>query len=112
LISVDRESKKHLAHCLNFDLMECGNSADEAWENLKGVVKHFIEYSYTNNPESLTVSADAADWKRFAEALKDSTKPERVDSISIEYRPPLPELSAPIWMQGVNGDGRACALVQ
>src|SRR5258707_8671920 len=112
LISLDAETKLHLAHCLNFDLMECGTTADEAWENLKGVVKHFIEYSYTSNPEGLSVSADPEDWNRFAEALKISTKPERVDTINIEYRPPMPELSAPIWMQGVDGDGRACAHVQ
>jgi hypothetical protein len=112
LLSKDSETKLYLAHCLNFDVVECGPDPDKAWENLKSTLKQFIEYAYTNHPESLTISASAKEWKSFADALKHSTKPSRVDTISIDMQPPLPESSAPIWMQGVSGDGTNSSCVQ
>jgi hypothetical protein len=112
LLSRDPETKLYLAHCLNFDLMECANTSDQAWQNLKSVVKQFIEYSSANNPESLSVSASAEEWKYFADILRHSTKPPIVDTIEIEMRPPLLESSAPIWMQGVSGDGTECSRIQ
>ena len=112
LIRRDEETNLFLAHCLNFDLVECGPDPDTAWANLKISLKQFIEYSYTSYPQSLTLSADLDEWKQFVAALRVSTKPERVDTIDIDLKPPLPELSAPVWMQGVTGDGRDCSKIQ
>jgi hypothetical protein len=111
-INRDQETNLFLAHCLNFDLMECGHTVDDAWEALKVSVKQYIEYSYSNHPEGLSKSASAAEWRQFAEALKHSTKPPRVDTIEFELRPPLLESSAPIWMQGVSEDGPAGFTIQ
>jgi hypothetical protein len=112
LISLDSETNLHLAHCLNFDLMECGPTAEDAWGNLKTSVKQYVEFCYTNHQEGLTVSADPEEWNEFAEALKHSQKPWKVDKISFDLKAPLPEFSAPIWMHGVSGDDGTCSSVQ
>jgi hypothetical protein len=111
-INQDSETSLYLAHCLNFDLMECGRTPDDAWEALKTSVKQYIEYSYSSHPEGLSKSASAEEWRQFAEALKHSTKPPRVDTIEFELRPPLLESSAPIWMQGVSEDAAAGVAIQ
>jgi len=112
LISVDEETKLHIAHCLNFDLVECGQSEEEAWANLKKTVKQFVEYSYSNHQKGLSMSAEPEEWAEFAEVLKHSTQPPKVDKIDFDLKPPLPGFSAPIWMQGVSEDGTPCSQVQ
>jgi hypothetical protein len=107
----DKVTSKYLAHCLNYDLMECGSSPDEAWANLKICIKQYVEYCNEFRPEGLNISATADEWKEFAEALKLSTKPDRIDTIDIEVRPPLQESNA-IWMQGVSNDVGAALTVQ
>ncbi len=109
----DEETNLYISHCLNFDLMECGKTADEAWDNLKASLKQYIEYCYTNYQDGLTVSADMDDWKRYAEVMKVTKTPPRIEAIEIELRPPLPEYAYPIWMQGVNGYGvPSCGNIQ
>lgn len=111
LAGQDTETGQHICHCLNFDIIEFGKTEDEAWENLKVSVKAYIEYCYTNYREGLAKSAAAEEWARFAELLKTGLRPERVDQIVIELKPPLPETMAPIWMQGVTSDVSSCSHV-
>ncbi len=112
LTSRDEETKLFLSHCLNFDLIEWGKTPDESWENLKSSVKQFVEYCYTNYQEGLSVSAGRDEWEEFAEMLKNSDGPGRVDTIEIELKPPLPEYQYPIWMQEIIGHGSPRSHVQ
>lgn len=107
----DQETGLYISHCLNFDLMESGNTPDEAWGNLKAALKQYIEYCYTNYQEGMQVSADLGEWKNYAESLMRATQPPRIEVIHIELRPPLPEYEYPMWMQGVTGDGSTCSHV-
>jgi hypothetical protein len=108
----DDETGMFVSHCLNFDLVEFGKTADEAWENLKDSVKQFVQYCYTNSQESLTISADRNEWAEFAELLRQKKTPNRVDIIEFELVPPLPENTTGIWMQGVDEDVGTCTQVQ
>lgn len=109
----DNESKLHLAHCLNFDLMECGETADEAWSNLKVAVKQYIEYCYSNYPHGLANGASREEWARFAESLKCNERPSRVETIQLDLGQPfMAEDGNPIWMQGVPTDGSASTQIQ
>lgn len=110
LVSRDEETNLFLSHCLNFDIIECGHTADEAWENMKMAVKFFIEHCYTNYQQGFSYSADNDEWDEYACALKSSTKPPRVETIEIEMRPPLLQEGKPIWMQGVE-HGASCTHV-
>jgi hypothetical protein len=112
LSSFDQETGMYVAHCLNFDLVEFGKSRDEAWENLKDSVKQFVEYCYTNCQECLAISADNKEWAEFAQLLRQRKTPNRVDEIVFELKPPLPENTTEIWMQGVDQDVSACTQVQ
>ncbi len=113
LTSVDEETNLHLAHCLNFDLMECGKTQDEAWLNLKTSLKHYIEHCYTNFTEGLTESASREEWEQYVALLRQGGgKPARVDEIHLELKSPMPDCSAPVWLQGVQNDGSTCNYIQ
>jgi hypothetical protein len=113
LMEWDEETEMHLAHCLNFDLMECGKTADEAWGNLKLAVKQFIEYCYSNYPEGLAEGASREEWQRFAESLKHNERPTRVETIQLELGVPcFDENNNPVWMQGVRTDGSSNTQIQ
>jgi len=104
LTTFDGESQRYMCHCLNHDIVECGVTAQEAWENLKTAVKYFIEYTYTNNPEGLKVSAEPEEWRDFFKALKDNGGQfSNVEEIILDLKPPLFDTS--IWIQGVREDG-------
>lgn len=109
----DQEAEQFVYHCLNFDLVEFGGTEQEAWQNIKQTVKQHLEYCYTNYPEGLSLSASKEEWDEFAEALKKrGGKPDQVDKITFELKPPLPEQGAPIWMQGVQENVQTCSQVQ
>lgn len=99
----DDETGLYVAHCLDFDLVESGPTPERAWENLKLVIKHHIEYCYTSDPKGLTISAEAHYWKQFASLMGTSAASDRViESISIDLKPPLPAADVPVWIHGVT----------
>lgn len=107
LSSRDQETGMYLSHCLNFDIMECGKTAEEAWQNLKISVKSYVEHCYTNYQEGLIEAAPQEKWDEFAAAA--TRRAPRMEQIEIELRPPLPEHESPVWMQGVVlADGPQC----
>ena len=108
----DEETNLFISHCLNFDLMETGGTADESWQNLKAAVKQYIEHCYTFYPEGFSQSASVDEWKHFAEVLKNCGVVSRVEEIEIALKPPLLEKEYPVWMQGVSTDGANCAVIQ
>lgn len=105
LIEKDKETGVFIGHCLNYNIMECGGSVDEAYENLKLVLKHHIEFCHSRYPAGLTRQAPKEDWDKFYIALQENRESLVVDRIEIEPLPPLPEHEIPIWIQGVTSGG-------
>ena len=106
----DQETGLFLYHCLNFDLIESGTSWEDAWRNLKLVVKAHVEHCYARNPSGLLRAAARNEWEEFGEVLKRTlaSDPQSVvvESIDIELKAPLPAEEIPLWIQGVNSQWR------
>jgi hypothetical protein len=99
LISRDQVTSAYIGHCLDHDLMECGASADEAWENLKGVIKRQIEHYNQTKSGSLNRPAKKECWDSFFEAIRRNPGGLTVETIEIDTPPPLPENEIEIWLQ-------------
>lgn len=102
----DDDTGVFISHCLNYDLMQCGDTEEEAWNNLKTAMKHHIEHCWSRYPAGLRRRAGKEDWQRFYRALKkavqDNGKGIVVEKMEIDPLPPLPEYEIPVWIQGVN----------
>jgi hypothetical protein len=106
LIEQDAETGSYIGHCLNYDLMDSGKTADRAWENLKFVVKNYIEYCYTHFQSGLKKGAKQQDWDRFFQAIQNDPRSLRVEKLELDLKPPtLPEHEMGIWMQKVQSGG-------
>jgi predicted RNase H-like HicB family nuclease len=107
----DRESGVFISHCLNYDLKQCGDTYEEAWQNLKTAMKHHIEHCWSRYPAGLQRRASKEEWQKFYQslqkALQENPKGIVVEEMKIDPLPPLPELEIPVWIQGVKvgGDG-------
>lgn len=106
----DPASNAYVSHCLNYDLMETGSSFDEAWQNLKTVMKHHIEHCYSRYPQGLGRSASKERWQEFyltlQKQLQENPQGVVVEKLDIDPLPPLPEYEIPIWIQGVESGGK------
>jgi len=100
LMEQDQETGLFMWHCLDLDLIECGPTNQEAWANLKRIIKNHVEYCYFNYPEGLAISAERHEWEAFYRMLKENA-PIQVEEIEIDLQRPLPEEQIPIWIQGV-----------
>jgi hypothetical protein len=99
LIEQDSQTGVFIGHCLDFNLMECGPNPEDAWYNLKVVIKNHIEFCYAKYREGLLDQADKAAWDKFYCSLKRNPQDSRVEQIEIEVAEPLPEQEVPVWMQ-------------
>jgi hypothetical protein len=109
LVHRDEDTGVFIGHCLNYDVMEVGKTDEEAWLNLKCVVKHHIEYCVSNYPDGLKRQADEKRWDEFYRALKANPNGVRVDTIELELSPPsMPESDRSLWIQGAGFYGREC----
>lgn len=99
LITRDQQTQAYIGHCLDHDLMECGATADEAWKNLKCVIKRKIEYSNQSNAGDLNRQAKKECWDSFFEAVQRNPGGLTVETIDIDLPAPLPENEIGIWLQ-------------
>lgn len=107
LTQKDEDSGAFVAHCLNYDLMECGNTPEIAWQNIKIVIKAQVEHCYTYDKAGLQRVAKQEEWDKFYEAVQKYPNSVKVEQIQIELKPPLPEHEIPIWIQKVNRSGES-----
>lgn len=103
----DKDSGAFVAHCLTLDLMECGNTPESAWQNLKGVIKAHLEYCYTHNQQGQERSAAQEDWDRYYESIRRNPEDVRVEQIQIELRPPTAEREIPLWILRMDSSHEA-----
>lgn len=105
----DKDTGVFISHCLNYDLMQCGDTMDEAWLNLKAAMKHHIEYCWSRYPNGLRRQANKDSWQRFYSGLQKAIQENPtgivVEKMDIDPLPPLPECEIPVWIQGVNLGG-------
>ena len=99
LIEQDPQTGVFIGHCLDFNLMEFGPSPENAWYNLKVVIKNHIEFCYAKYRDGLLDQADKESWDKFYSCLKKDPENYRVEQIEIEVAEPLPEQEVPVWMQ-------------
>lgn len=53
LLSFDPASGAWVSHCLDFDLVTSGKTDEDAWANIKAVVKLHIEHCFTHDNDGL-----------------------------------------------------------
>jgi len=84
LIERDEATGSYIGHCLNYDLMDSGKTQDEAWENIKFVLKNHIEFCYTHFQSGLKRGAKQQDWDRFFQAIQNNPKSVRMEKLELE----------------------------
>src|SRR5580692_3890336 len=99
LLFEDAETKRWVAHCLEFDLVTSGKDEDAAWANLKSVVKTHVEHCFTNWQKGLKQQASADEFALFA-LLKERQKEYRSEKISFNLVPPQ---AAPLVIASSDG---------
>ncbi len=102
LISRDAGTRMYVSHCLNHDLMECGSTADEAWENLKIVIKRNLE---NPSPGLMGRQAKKECWDAFGDAVRREPSKLVMETIEIEVSAPLPSSDIELWLQHFTLEG-------
>lgn len=100
LLSEDGQTKRWLAHCLDFDLVTSGNDEDQAWKNLKSVVRLHVEQCFTHWPDGLGTKASKENWAIF-ESLHLQQDMMRTEKITFKLVAKTPEIQ-PLWMRGAE----------
>lgn len=100
LLSEDAQTKRWLAHCLDFDLVTSGTDEDQAWKNLKSVVRLHVEQCFTHWQEGLAKRAPQPDWETF-KSLDKQQEIVRTEKITFKLVAKTPEFK-PLWMRGVE----------
>jgi hypothetical protein len=103
LLTEDPETGRWNGHCLEFDLATSGIDPDQAWNNLRAVVRLHVENCFTHWQEGLKFRASAEEVALF-ELLKKQEQPFRSEKITFNLVPPQrpEELLAPLWIQGIE----------
>ncbi|MGA8159356.1 MAG: hypothetical protein WCB76_01045, partial [Acidobacteriaceae bacterium] len=83
----DANTQVYISHCLNHDLMECGKTSEEAWENLKTVIKRNLE---NPSPGLMGRQAKKECWDAFGEAIQRDPSNLKMEIIEIQVSAPLP----------------------
>jgi hypothetical protein len=101
-ITRDPGTQMYISHCLNHDLMECGKTSKEAWENLKIVIKRNLE-----NPSPGLVGRQAKKecWDAFGEAIQRDPSNLKMETIEIQVSAPLPASDVELWLQQFTLEG-------
>jgi hypothetical protein len=66
----EKRGDRFLAHCLDFDIVVAGPTADETEDRLDALVKIYIEKAlHTQNYAMLTTAAPREFWRQYQEAF-------------------------------------------
>ena len=101
LLALDEQSNRWTGHCLDFDIVTSGKTADSAWENLRAALTLHVEHCFTHHHQGLGFKAPKQDWDMFAE-LKKTQKNFRSEPITLRLIEPHMEEMPPLWVQGVE----------
>jgi len=101
LITHDAATNRWLGHCLDFDLITSGKTADAAWEHICGVVKVHVENCFTHHQDGLRFRAGKQHWDLFS-ALKKKSNLFRQEKITLRLVRPEEAPTPPVWMQGIE----------
>ena len=71
LLSLDQETGSWIGKCLDFGLVTSGATEEQAWSNMKSVVKMHVEHCCRNSQEAVcSIPAAPAEMRRFEELWK------------------------------------------
>lgn len=117
LLTLDRETERWNGHCLDLDIVTSGKDAEQAWQNLRAVVRLHVEHCFTNWQEGLKFRASGEEISVF-DALS-AKHPMRREKITFNLVPPQKaEEPPPLWIEAVEDEGgvlvgsASCAPVQ
>lgn len=99
----DKETKRWVGHCLDFDLATSGRDEDTAWLNLKAIVRTHVEHCFTNWQEGLMRRKAPEEFFAVLAALKEVQTEYRSDKISFTLVPPKMDSVPSLWMHGFEG---------
>ena len=71
LLTLDKETGRWNGHCLDFDIVTSGVDEDEAWQNLKAVVRLHVEECFNKWPDGLKRTASQERWNCFRGNARD-----------------------------------------
>ena len=98
LLSIDADTSLWIGHCLDFDIVTSGKTANLAWSNLKSVVKLHIEHSFTHDRAGLNRRrAPEAAWMTLDQLSSKSRRSDKIELDLVE-KPPAED----IWISGVE----------
>jgi predicted RNase H-like HicB family nuclease len=102
LLQIDTETGRWNGHCLDLDLATSGKDAEEAWKNLRAVVRLHVEHSFTNWQQGLKFRANDDEIAVF-EALKAKQR-VRSEKITFNLVPPKDHGQgvSPLWIEAVE----------
>lgn len=103
----DVETGLYIAHCLDLNLKVAGRDDNEAWWNLKKVIKAHYEYCFEFDQEGLKLTASAKQWAEynaaFAKALVENPESITIERIELTLRAPrVPDQIMPLSCQRVD----------
>ena len=104
LLHHDVETGRWNGHCLDLDLATSGKTADQAWENLRAVVRLHVEHCFTNWQDGLKFRATSDEISSF-EKLK-LLHGARSEKITFNLVPPQKqeEPPPPLWIEAVEDE--------
>jgi hypothetical protein len=103
LLQLDTESKRWNGHCLDLDLATSGKDPDQAWQNLRAVVRLHVEHCFTHWQDGLRFKAEPEEIAVF-EALR---KHQHIRSEKITFNlvpPQTQEELPPLWIEAAQMD--------
>lgn len=101
ILSEDRETGLWIGRCLDFGLVTSGKTVEDAWTNLKSVVKVHLEHCLTQD-ESGLIQHRASD-EEFTK-FDDSSQTEqfRSENIKLNLIAPKVPTARSFWIRGVE----------
>jgi hypothetical protein len=104
LLTPDQETGRWNGHCLDLDVATSGKDADQAWHNLRAIVRLHVEHCFTNWQDGLKFRASDEEVATF-EALKTKHR-VRSEKITFNLVPPQKfEEPPPLWIEAVEDEG-------
>jgi len=97
----DADTSRWLGHCLDFDVATSGRTEDEAWANLRDIVRAHIEHCFTHHRDGLRLTASDQEWKTFR-FLKGRQPMLRSEKITLRLVPPQKDPARQFWIQSVE----------
>lgn len=83
LLTLNPNTNRWIARCLDFNIVSSGDDIKSAWRNLQDVIKMHIEECIDHSQENLQISSAPEYWKIFEKLESENKIPRFVSGIFI-----------------------------